>query len=36
MGLSDDMKKYIEYIYALVRDIKLYDQEKYATLASGV
>jgi hypothetical protein len=26
------MKKYIEYTYTLVRDIKVYDQEKHGLL----
>ena len=29
------MKKYIEYTYTLVRDIKVHDQEKYGLLIDG-
>ena len=32
---SRDMKKYIEYTYTLVRDIKVHDQEKYGLLIDG-
>jgi hypothetical protein len=31
-GLSDAMKKYIEYAYILLRDIKVHDQEKFGLL----